>query len=216
MSSSTGYSQDNNDETPQSVQTFKLVILGEVAVGKTSIIQRFYDGKFSNLHQSTIGGIFLTKQINYNERIIKFDMWDTAGQEKFHSLTPLYYKKAKAAIVVFDVTNKASYDRAQRWVSELLEKATPGIVIALCGNKIDLEDRKINKEEAEKYAQEIGSFYCEVSAKTNVGIVELFHQIVDKLPTFQEDDENNLKLNDFNNNNSSNENSRCGGYCSYF
>lgn len=157
--------------------------------------------------------MFLTKQIQYGDNVLKFDIWDTAGQERFHALTHLYYQNAKAAIVVFDVTNEASFERAKKWVNELLEKANPGIVIALCGNKIDLEDRKIKKEDAEEYANSIGSFYCEVSAKQNLNIDEMFNQIIEKLPKNIIEDDNKIRL--FDNEESNTNKGKCMGYCPY-
>ena len=206
---------DSNDDISSAseyIQSYKLVLLGECAVGKSSIVQRFVNGKFSNLHQPTLGAMFLTKQVKNGDNIIKFEIWDTAGQERFHSLAPLYYKNARAAVVVFDVSNSATFERAQKWVNELLEKANPGIVIALCGNKIDLEERQVNKEDAEKYANEIGSFYCEVSAKMNTNIDYMFNQIVTKLPKIEISNEDNIKLDDDNNNNE-NQGSGCTSFC---
>ena len=157
--------------------------------------------------------MFLTKQITHGEDVYKVDIWDTAGQERFHALTHLYYKNAKAAIVVFDVTNEASFEKAKKWVNELLEKANSGIVIALCGNKIDLDDRKVQKEDAEKYASTIGSFYCEVSAKQNVNIKELFEQIIERLPKTEDEDEKGIKI--ITDEGNTTNGGRCGGYCSY-
>ena len=178
------------------IHSFKLVILGEEAGGKSSIAQRFVNGKFTNLHQATIGALFLTKKIRHEDRIVKFEIWDTAGQERFHSLTPLYYKNANAAIVVFDVANLGSFERAKTWVNDLIEKANPGIIIALCGNKIDLEDsRVVKKEDAEKYAEEIGSLYTEVSAKLDKNVNELFEKIVEKMPK-EKQETNRIKIED--------------------
>mmetsp|Transcript_17155 Transcript_17155/g.17832 ORF Transcript_17155/g.17832 Transcript_17155/m.17832 type:complete len:203 (+) Transcript_17155:33-641(+) len=163
--------------------SYKLVILGDIAVGKSSIAQRFVNGKFGTLHEPTIGALFLTKKINIQNYIAKFEIWDTAGQERYHALTPMYYRNANAAVVVFDVTNPQSYERAQKWVAELLEKANSGIIIALCGNKVDLdENRKVNPEEVKRYADQIGSFYIEVSAKINLNIDKMFEDIANKLP----------------------------------
>jgi Ras-related protein Rab-5C len=95
----------------------------------------------------------------------------------------MYYRNAHAAIVVFDVTNPQSFERAQKWIAELLEKAYSGIIIALCGNKVDLdESRRVSSEEAKKYAEQIGSFYIEVSAKINLNIEKLFEEVGEKLP----------------------------------
>ena len=193
------------------VQSYKVVLLGEAAVGKSSIVQRFVNGTFTNQHQPTIGALFQTKILTHNNRIIKFEIWDTAGQERFHSLASLYYKNAKGAIVVFDVTSSSSFTRAQKWVNELIEKASPGIIICLCGNKIDLENRCVTNEEASKYSEEIGAFYCEVSAKLNNGIEAMFKNIVDKLPDYDKEDEG-MKLNE-DKNTTSNTNSKC---CYYY
>ena len=196
------------------IQAYKVVILGESAVGKSSIAQRYVNGEFTGLYQPTLGALFLTKKIMIEDRIIKLEIWDTAGQERFHSLTPLYYKNAKVAIVVFDITNNASFDRAKKWVEEIIEKANVGILICICGNKNDLKDkREVKTEDAQKYAEEIGSFYIEVSAKTNNNIDEMFNQIVEKLPKIiMEEDDKKIVLGEENSNNESNY-SLCGGYC---
>lgn len=162
---------------------------------------RFVSGKFGAKHEPTIGALFSTKKINVRNYVAKFEIWDTAGQERYHALTPMYYRNAHAAIVVFDVTNPQSFERAQKWITELLEKANSAIVIALCGNKVDLdESRKVNSEEAKKYAEQIGSFYIEVSAKINLNIEKLFEevgeklpQLVDKRPTLKSDDMTDIK-----------------------
>lgn len=190
-----------DENSNEYIHSFKMVILGESGVGKSSIAQRYVNGEFTGLNQPTLGALFLTKRIIQKDRIVKLEIWDTAGQERFHSLTHLYYKNASAAIVVFDITNKASFDRAQKWVKEILDKANPGILICICGNKNDLEDkREVVKEEGENYASEIGTFYCEVSAKTNSNIEELFNKIVDKLPKFNKS-EKHIKLDEDPNNN---------------
>lgn len=212
MSTTTQEQNSNDDIQPEIHISYKLVILGEVAVGKSSIAQRFVNGKFTNLHNPTVGALFLTKKIQVNDKYIKYDIWDTAGQERYHSLTPMYYKNARAAVVVFDVTSSSSFERAQKWMTELFEKATPGIVIALCGNKIDLENRQVSKEEAEEYANKVGCLYMEVSAKTNENIDELFNQIGSRLPMIEE--EKPIVLIDDNNENKENE-KRCYGYCGY-
>ncbi len=90
--------------------------------------------------------MFLTKKIPIKGQTIKFEIWDTAGQERYRALTPMYYRNANAAVVVFDVSNSTSFELAQKWMSELLEKANPGIVIALCGNKVDLDERQVSVE----------------------------------------------------------------------
>lgn len=139
--------------------------------------------------------MFLTKKIILPPYTIKYEIWDTAGQERYHTLTPMYYRNAHAAVVVFDITSPQSFERAQKWVSELLEKANSGIIIALCGNKLDLEEnRKVNMEDITKYAEQIGSFYIEVSAKLNHNIDKLFDEIAKRLPKQAPVLDNSLKL----------------------
>jgi len=127
----TGSQQD------KSVQV-KLVLLGEAAVGKSSIVLRFVSNEFQANKEPTIGAAFLTQKCRLEDRVLRYEIWDTAGQERFHSLAPMYYRNAQAAIVVYDVTKAASLDKAKSWVKELQRQANPNIVIALAGNKVDL------------------------------------------------------------------------------
>ncbi|BGP44676.1 Vacuolar protein sorting-associated protein 21 [Rhodotorula kratochvilovae] len=116
----------------------KLVLLGESAVGKSSVVLRFCQNDFQPNKEPTIGAAFLTQRCRLEDKVIKFEIWDTAGQERFRSLSPMYYRNAQAAVVVYDVTKSASLDQAKTWVKELQRQANPNIVIALAGNKIDL------------------------------------------------------------------------------
>lgn len=163
---------------------FKLVLLGESAVGKSSLVLRFVKGQFLDFQESTIGAAFLTQTVCLNnDTTVKFEIWDTAGQERYHSLAPMYYRGAQAAIVVYDITNPDSFERAKSWVKELQRQGNPNIVIALAGNKLDLAPkRKIQPEEAQSYADENGILFMETSAKTPVNVNELFVAIAKKLP----------------------------------
>eukprot|EP01115_Flamella_aegyptia_P010809 TRINITY_DN485_c0_g1_i1.p1 TRINITY_DN485_c0_g1~~TRINITY_DN485_c0_g1_i1.p1 ORF type:complete len:161 (+),score=28.39 TRINITY_DN485_c0_g1_i1:154-636(+) len=143
---------------------FKLVLLGESAVGKSSLVLRFVKGQFLEFQESTIGAAFLTQTVCLNDTTVKFEIWDTAGQERYHSLAPMYYRGAHAAIVVYDITSKESFDRAVNWVKELQRQGNPNIVIALTGNKLDLvEHRQVQAEEAQRYADENGLLFMETS-----------------------------------------------------
>jgi len=162
---------------------FKLVLLGESAVGKSSLVLRFVKGQFLDYQESTIGAAFLTQTVCLNDTTVKFEIWDTAGQERYHSLAPMYYRGAQAAIVVYDITNYDSFDRAKKWVKELQRQGNPNIVIALAGNKVDLASkRKIEIEDAQAYADENGILFMETSAKTAANVNELFVAIAKKLP----------------------------------
>ena len=149
---------------------FKLVLLGDSAVGKSSLVLRFVRGQFFEYQESTIGAAFLTQTVALNDTTVKFEIWDTAGQERFASLAPMYYRGAAAAIVrflpdfpasalarmlyqvvwnhsctawslaqvVYDITSEESLQVAKKWVSELRQKGSKGMVIALAGNKLDM------------------------------------------------------------------------------
>ncbi|KAF1985258.1 ras-domain-containing protein [Aulographum hederae CBS 113979] len=123
---------------PKPSSSVKLVLLGEAAVGKSSLVMRFVNNDFQENKEPTIGAAFLTQRTQLPHRTIKFEIWDTAGQERFASLAPMYYRNAQAALVVYDLTKASSLTKAQHWVAELQRQASPGIVIALVGNKFDL------------------------------------------------------------------------------
>lgn len=149
---------------------------------------------------------FLTQKAHLATRTIKFEIWDTAGQERFASLAPMYYRNAQAALVVYDVTKPSSLVKARHWVAELQRQASPGIVVAVAGNKVDLVDeskpadsaetegegegaeeneeggRKVAREEAEKFAEEEGCLFFETSAKTGVNVAEVFTAIANAIP----------------------------------
>jgi len=162
---------------------FKLVLLGESAVGKSSLVLRFVKGQFFDFQESTIGAAFLTQTVCLNDTTVKFEIWDTAGQERYHSLAPMYYRGAQAAIVVYDITNYDSFERAKNWVKELQRQGSANIVIALAGNKSDLaQKRKVPPEEAEAYSEENGLLFMETSAKAATNVNELFVAIAKKLP----------------------------------
>lgn len=162
---------------------YKLVLLGDSAVGKSSLVLRFVKKQFFEYQESTIGAAFLTQTIQLNDAIVKFEIWDTAGQERYHSLAPMYYRGAAAAVVVYDITNRQSFLRAKSWIKELQRQGNPNIVIALSGNKLDLADaRQVETEEAKSYAEENNIFFVETSAKTNHMVNEMFKTIAIKLP----------------------------------
>ncbi|KAI7343998.1 hypothetical protein KC354_g15392 [Hortaea werneckii] len=137
---------------PKPSSSVKLVLLGEAAVGKSSLVLRFVNNDFQPNKEPTIGAAFLTQKCQLPSRTIKFEIWDTAGQERFASLAPMYYRNAQSALVVYDVTKKSSLTKARHWVAELQRQASPGIVIALVGNKKDLceeEDESEGQGDAE-------------------------------------------------------------------
>lgn len=165
------------------IYQFKLVLLGESAVGKSSLVLRFVKGQFHEYQESTIGAAFLTQSVCLDETTVKFEIWDTAGQERYHSLAPMYYRGAHVAIIVFDITSQETFTRAKTWVKELQRQANPGIVITLVGNKIDLEEKRmIEHAEAKAYADDNGLLFMETSAKSGANVSDLFVAIAKKLP----------------------------------
>ncbi|KAK0554618.1 GTP-binding protein of the rab/ypt [Tilletia horrida] len=184
---------------------FKLVLLGESAVGKSSLVLRYVKDQFDDYRESTIGAAFLTQTLSLDpQTTIKFEIWDTAGQERYKSLAPMYYRNANCAVVVYDITQAVSHariypyseeaaneffaqsslDKAKAWIRELQRQADPNIIIALAGNKLDLAGsrRAIPTEEAKSYADEEGLLFLETSAKDASNVSELFNLIARKLP----------------------------------
>jgi Ras-related protein Rab-5C len=163
---------------------FKLVLLGESAVGKSSLVLRFVKDQFDDYRESTIGAAFLTQTVPLDDQsTVKFEIWDTAGQERYKSLAPMYYRNANCAVVVYDISQSSSLEKARTWIRELQRQADPSIVIALCGNKTDLAARRqVSQEEAKKYAEEEGLMWGETSAKTGEGVSDIFTAIAKKLP----------------------------------
>ena len=167
----------------QKVCHFKLVLLGDSAVGKSCLVVRFVRDEFFEFQEPTIGAAFLTQTVSLENATVKFEIWDTAGQERYRSLAPMYYRGAAAAIVVFDITKKDSYNGAKSWVKELQRRGDPNVVIALAGNKADMEaKRKVQTEEAQQYAKDSEIIYMETSAKTALNVRNLFIKIAEKLP----------------------------------
>eukprot|EP00197_Chlamydomonas_leiostraca_P002679 CAMPEP_0202857560 /NCGR_PEP_ID=MMETSP1391-20130828/453_1 /ASSEMBLY_ACC=CAM_ASM_000867 /TAXON_ID=1034604 /ORGANISM="Chlamydomonas leiostraca, Strain SAG 11-49" /LENGTH=200 /DNA_ID=CAMNT_0049536373 /DNA_START=53 /DNA_END=655 /DNA_ORIENTATION=+ len=165
----------------QSQTVAKLVLLGEMGSGKSSLVLRYVKGQFFDYQASTVGAAFLTKTIP--ELNVKWEIWDTAGQERYHSLAPMYYRGAMAAIVVYDITSTDSFTRAKSWVRELQRQGNPNMIIALAANKADLEEqRAVSGEEGQAYAAENGLHFVETSAKTAANVGELFMDIARKLP----------------------------------
>lgn len=159
------------------------MLLGESAVGKSSLVLRFVKGQFHEFQESTIGAAFLTQTVCLDDTTVKFEIWDTAGQERYHSLAPMYYRGAQAAIVVYDITNEESFARGKNWVKELQRQASPNIVIALSGNKADLANKRaVDFQEAQSYADDNSLLFMETSAKTSMNVNEIFMAIAKKLP----------------------------------
>ena len=161
---------------------YKILLLGDSSVGKTCFFMRYIENTFQEIHMSTIGLESKIKTVELDDgRTVKIQLWDTAGQERFHTITKNYYKTAHAIILIFDVTEKATYQNVKNWVEQIREEVSSKVVTVLVGNKIDdVENRKINKEEGEEMAKECGISYFECSAKTGENIDPIFNDLIKK------------------------------------
>ncbi|CAG7836494.1 unnamed protein product [Allacma fusca] len=154
---------------------FKYIIIGDVAVGKSSLLMQFLDKQFTRDHDSTIGVDFGTRQLTLDQKQIKLQIWDTAGQETFRSIGRSYYRGSAAALLVYDVTKRRTYNQLNTWLEDLRRHCGSHMVIMLIGNKNDLEDqREVGKEEGEDYAAQHGLIFKETSAKTFAEVEEAF------------------------------------------
>ncbi|ELU08055.1 hypothetical protein CAPTEDRAFT_163376 [Capitella teleta] len=155
--------------------TFKVVLLGEGAVGKTSLLLRFVENKFNDKHLTTLQASFLNKKMNIGGKRVNLAIWDTAGQERFHALGPIYYRDSNGAVLVYDITDEDSFLKVKNWVKELRKMLGNEISLCIVGNKVDLEnDRHISVQDAESYAASVGARHYHTSAKLNKGIEEMF------------------------------------------
>jgi len=170
----------------------KVVLLGDSGVGKTCIITRFVSSSFEANINSTNGASYCTKMVKYEElgKNLLLDVWDTAGQEKYRSLTKYFYKDAAVVILVYDITRKVSFDNMQNyWYNQLLENCGKDIVLGIAGNKCDLfESEEVDEKEAREFADKIGAIFELTSAQNNTGITEIFEQVGHKYldPSFQQ------------------------------
>ncbi|EGC35932.1 Rab GTPase [Dictyostelium purpureum] len=156
-------------------KSFKVVLLGEGCVGKTSIVLRYIQNTFNDKHLMTQHAGFFQKNININGKRVCLTIWDTAGQERFHALGPIYYRGSQGALVVYDITDNDSFIKAKNWIKELKTMLGNDISLCIIGNKCDLEKtRVITLAEAEAYAKSVGAIHYSTSAKLNKGIEDLF------------------------------------------
>ena len=164
--------------TSEPTITFKILTIGESGVGKTCVLRRFVENKFLKNHLATIGIDFKTKTLNINNQEIKLKIWDTAGQERFRNITTQYYKGADGIVLVYDVTDEASYEKIRDWMEQILSNTQQEeIGLVLLGNKCDMDPRSVTEEMGKKMAEELKINYFETSALNGQGIKEAFEQL---------------------------------------
>eukprot|EP00455_Lapot_gusevi_P048367 TRINITY_DN666_c0_g1_i2.p1 TRINITY_DN666_c0_g1~~TRINITY_DN666_c0_g1_i2.p1 ORF type:complete len:264 (-),score=34.38 TRINITY_DN666_c0_g1_i2:422-1213(-) len=162
---------------------YKLVFLGDESVGKTSIITRFMYDNYDTTYHATIGIDFLSKTMYLEDRIVRLQLWDTAGQERFRSLIPSYIRDSAVAVVVYDITSRASFLNTQKWIDDVRAERGNEVVIMLVGNKTDLSDkRQVSVEDGESRARESNVMFIETSAKAGFNIKQLFRKLAMALP----------------------------------
>lgn len=156
----------------------KVVLLGSSGVGKSSLLYRYVTNEWDENAQTTLGAAFMDKKITYEGIHFKFQIWDTAGQEKYAPLAQMYYRDANVALLVYDVTSRDSMNGLKDWQNELTQKGPKDITLVIVGNKYDLEhSQQISTEEGQHYAEEHGAIFAKTSAKLNTGVKEVFDTI---------------------------------------
>ena len=170
---------------------FKIVVLGEGAVGKTAIVTRFSHGFFRTDYKTTIGSQFAVKNVDIprddrDDVTVKLQIWDVAGQSRFQILRPMYYRGSSGGLLVFDVTRRRTFIVLEEWLDELHKAINKKIPLVLVANKTDLPDRVVEPSEGKEFAAKHGMPYIESSAKTGEGIVDIFQELAEVLVTQRE------------------------------
>ena len=167
---------------------YKILIIGDSSVGKTCFLTRYADNTFQEVHMSTIGIDYKLKNVKMEDgKIVKLQIWDTAGQDRFRSITKNYYKGANGIVVIFSVTDKKTFGNVKSWIHQIKAEVDEKVTIILVGNKIDDEEnREVTKEEGEEAARNFGLDFFECSAKTGENINSTFNELVLKMVEIHE------------------------------
>ena len=153
----------------------KYVIVGDASVGKSNLLLRYSHGQFREEYQLTIGVEFGSNNINIDNKIFRIQIWDTAGQENFRSITRAYYKNSACALIVYDISRRASFDSISTWIEDCKNSSPKSVFMVLVGNKCDLEkEREVSEEEGKELAEANGMLFFETSAKTGKNVEEVF------------------------------------------
>jgi small GTP-binding protein len=160
----------------------KVVVVGDSGVGKTNLIKRFVSNTFNQNSKATVGVEFLSKSYQINDKVFKIEMWDTAGQERYKSITAAYYKGAKGALIVYDTTQKTSFENIDKWMVEIKDKASKDMKLMIVGNKTDLKDeRQVTIEEASEKAKELEAPIMETSALDGSNVKDAFYDLLKEM-----------------------------------
>jgi small GTP-binding protein len=163
------------------VLEFKVVIIGSVAVGKTSITNRLQFAQFDEEYQPTVGAGYASYRTKYEDQDVELQIWDTAGMERYRSLGPIYYRDAVAAIVVYDQTDQSSADALEKWLSAFRQSIRGPAYVAVAANNDDLEAKVVDPEAVRRWAADHQLDFFVTSAKSGKGVAELFHTLIRRL-----------------------------------
>jgi len=159
---------------PPYAYLFKYIIIGDTGVGKSCLLLQFTDKRFQPVHDLTIGVEFGARMVNIDSKQIKLQIWDTAGQESFRSITRSYYRGAAGALLVYDITRRTTFNHLSRWLEEAKQNSNPNMVIMLIGNKSDLDHRReVSYQEGEQFAAQNGLIFLETSAKSAANVEQV-------------------------------------------
>ena len=176
----------DKEQDEEDYRLYKILLLGDCAVGKACLLLRYCENSFQESHLATIGLDFRLKTITLeNNRKIRIQIWDTAGEDRFRSITRNYYKGAHGIVLIYDVTDQQSFQHIKDWVDKIKEESKEGVIIYLVGNKIDLIDKRIiTNADGKKLSEEIKIKYYETSAKDSIGVNEVFENLVKDMDNF--------------------------------
>ncbi|XP_013860370.1 RAB3D, member RAS oncogene family, a [Austrofundulus limnaeus] len=176
-----GVGQEQRDAADQNFDfMFKVLIIGNSSVGKTSFLFRFADDSFTSAFVSTVGIDFKVKTIYRNDKRVKLQIWDTAGQERYRTITTAYYRGAMGFLLMYDITSQETFCAVQDWATQIKTYSWDSAQVVLVGNKLDLEDdRQVPTEDGRRVARELGFQFFEASAKDNINVKQVFDKLVD-------------------------------------
>lgn len=163
---------------------YKLLLVGEAGVGKSSLLLRYADDTFSETYLSTIGVDFKIKTITVGDKVVKLQIWDTAGQERFKTITSSYYKGAHGFLIIYDISDRESFENLQKWLEEIKTHASSEASMVIVGNKSDLHGaRQVSYDEGQQFASSLGFSFIEASAKDSSSLEEAFTTLVQDITT---------------------------------
>ena len=161
---------------------YKIMVLGESKVGKTSLIKRYTKDQFGGVYLTTVGMDFQDKIIEIEDKKVRLQVWDTAGQERFRNVTKSYFQSSHGLLVVYDITDKESFDKINFWMENIKNNAPENVKLILVGNKCDLaNERKVSYEEGENYAKNLNIKFFEASARDGTNVKEFFFYLANEI-----------------------------------